>query len=83
VEEGFNMSIPGFTAEAALRDAGERQRQRQYRTPAFGQQAEDPSLSRAVVPQIRRFFVFPGPDGTICLGFEDYVRGISYVAGCF
>jgi hypothetical protein len=72
------MHIPGFTADAALFN------QNRYVadvvSPVF---ASGQSPHQAVIPQMRRFYTFGGPNGTLCLGFEDYDRGMSYVVGCF
>ncbi|BFU92467.1 MAG: hypothetical protein NTAFB01_36540 [Nitrospira sp.] len=72
------MRMPGFTADAALFDQN-----RYVANVVSSVAAPGQSPHQAVIPQIRRFFIFGSPEGKVCLGFEDYDRGMSYVAGCF
>lgn len=72
------MRMPGFTADAALFSLNRYVAHVASPVPAPGH-----SPHQAVIPQLRKFYTFGGPDGTLCLGFEDYDRGVSYVVGCF
>lgn len=73
------LNMPGFTAETALY----RTSKQYYKSATCTTLVDQRSSSRTVMPQLRRFYVFPGPNGEVCIGFEDFERGISYVAGCF